>query len=202
MLTADTALVVIDLQRCMADPTRPPRNNPSAEANIVRLLSAWRAARRPVIHVRHLSLEPASGFWPGQPGAAFQDAFVPAPGEHVADKHVTDAFAGSGLERHLRLRSISDLLFVGVATNYSVEATVRSAGCLGFDATVVSDACFTFARPDLDGRLRTADEIHLASLSNLNGEYATVRTTDEILAADDAGPAAKTPSNHRAGSQA
>lgn len=182
-LTPDTALVLIDLQRCMADPTRPPRNNPGAEANILRLLSAWRAARRPVVHVRHLSLEPASGFWPGQSGAAFQDAFVPEAGEHVADKHVTDAFAGSGLERHLRLRSINDLVFVGVATNYSVEATVRSAGCLGFAATVVSDACFTFARPDLNGLLRTADEIHLASLSNLNGEYATVRTTDEVMTA-------------------
>lgn len=186
--TSDTALVLIDLQRCMADPSRPPRNNPHAEANIARLLSAWRTVRRPVIHVRHLSIEPASGFWPGQPGAAFQDAFVPEPGEHVIDKHVTDAFAGSGLERHLRLRSIDDLVFVGVATNYSVEATVRSAGCLGFGATVVSDACFTFARPDLDGLLRTADEIHLASLSNLSGEYASVRTTDNILAAAAAPP--------------
>jgi len=189
-LAPDTALVLIDLQRCMADPDRPPRNNTRAEADIARLLSAWRAGRRPVIHVRHLSLEPASGFWPGQPGAAFQDAFVPAPGEHVVDKHVTDAFAGSGLERHLRLRSIDDLVFVGVATNYSVEATVRSAGCLGFNAIVVSDACFTFARPDLDGRMRTADEIHLASLSNLSGEYASVRTTDDILAAAAAAPGA------------
>lgn len=50
---------------------------------------------------------------------------MPALGEHVVDKHVTDAFAGSGLERYLRLRSVADLVFVGVATNYSVEATVR-----------------------------------------------------------------------------
>ena len=183
ILTPDTTLVLIDLQRCMADPTRPPRNNRGAEANIERLLSAWRSAQRPVIHVRHLSLEPASGFWTGQSGATFQEAFLPGPGEHVADKHVTDAFASSGLERHLRVRSINDLVFVGVATDYSVEATVRSAGCLGFSATVVSDACFTFARPDLNGVLRTADEIHLAALSNLSGEYASVRTTDEILAA-------------------
>lgn len=182
-ITPDTTLVLIDLQRCMADPTRPPRNNPGAEANIARLLSAWRLAQRPLIHVRHLSLEPVSGFWPGQSGAAFQEAFVPAPGEHVADKHVTDAFAGSGLERHLRVRSINDLVFVGVATNYSVEATVRSAACLGFAATVVSDACFTFARPDLNGVLCTADDIHVAALSNLSGEYASVETTDEILAA-------------------
>lgn len=165
----------------MADPARPPRNNPQAEANAARLLAAWRASGRPVIHVRHLSLNPASGFHPGQPGAAFQEAFVPGAGEHVVDKHVTDAFAGSGLERYLRLRSIDALVFAGVATNYSVEATVRSAGCLGFGAVVVSDACFTFDRADLDGAMRDAADIHLASLSNLHEEYATIRTTDQVL---------------------
>jgi len=177
----DEALVLIDLQRTMADPSRPARNNPEAEANTARLLAAWRAIGCPVIHVRHLSLEPGSGFRAGQPGAEFQDAFIPGGREHVVDKHVTDAFAGSGLERRLHLRSITRLVVAGVATNYSVEATARSAACLGFGVTVVSDACFTFARADLDGVLRTADEIHLASLSNLHGEYAVIRTTDQVL---------------------
>lgn len=177
----DAALILIDLQKTMAEPTRPPRNSPEAEANAGRLLAAWRTTGRPVIHVRHLSLEPISGFYAGSPGAEFQDAFFPEPGEHVIDKHVTDAFANSGLERYLHLRSIRQLVFVGVATNYSVEATVRTAGCLGFEAVVVSDACFTFARADLSGQLRTADEIHLASLSNLDDEYAAIRTTDQIF---------------------
>ena len=183
MIDSGTALVLVDLQRCMSDPARPPRNNPQAETHAARLLEAWRGKRCPVVHVRHLSLDPGSGFWPGQIGAAFQEAFAPAPGEHVADKHVTDAFAGSGLERLLLLRGIARLVVAGVATNYSVEATVRSASCLGFAVTVASDACFTFDRPDLDGRARTADDIHRASLSNLDGEYATVMTSDRILGA-------------------
>lgn len=178
-----SALVLIDMQCCMSDPARPSRNNLQAEDNIERLLVAWRTADRPVIHVRHLSINPKSGFWPGQQGAAFQQRFAPRQREHVSDKHVTDAFAGSGLERHLRVRSIAELLVVGVSTNYSVEATVRSAGCLGFITTVVSDACFTFARANLEGRMCTADEIHLMSLSNLDGEYAAVRTTDAVLVA-------------------
>lgn len=179
--TDGAALVLIDLQKCMADPSRPPRNNPMAEANAARLLTAWRERREPIIHVRHLSLEPISGFFAGQRGAEFQDAFVPDEGEHVVDKHVTDAFAGSGLERHLHLRSIRRLVFAGVATNYSVEATVRSAACLGFTAIVACDACFTFSRRDVEGSMRTAEEIHVASLSNLCGEYASLRTTAELL---------------------
>lgn len=177
------ALVVIDMQVCMSDPTRPPRNNPQAETNILRLMTAWRAEACPVIHVRHLSLEPTSSFRPGQAGAAFQPAFEPEPGEHVQDKHVTDAFAASGLERYLHLRSIRELVIVGVSTNYSVESTARSAGCLGFKTTVVSDACFTFAMVDLNGKVRAAEDIHLMSLSNLNGEYAAVRTIDTLLGA-------------------
>jgi len=179
----DEALVLIDMQRCMADPDGPPRNNPGAEANLARLLAAWRGSRLPVIHVRHLSLDPTSGFYPGQSGAAFQEAFGPQEGEHVADKHVTDAFAGSGLERHLHLRSIRRLVCAGVSTNYSVEATVRSAGSLAFSAIVVADACFAFDGPDLRGGSRAAEEIHWASLNNLSGEYASVQTTDEIFEA-------------------
>ncbi|WP_199192907.1 cysteine hydrolase family protein [Allosphingosinicella deserti] len=182
MPTPETALTIIDMQQCMADPATPPRNNPDAEANIARLLATWRAALRPIVHVRHISRDPASGFRPGQPGVLFQDAFLPAAGEHVVDKHVTDAFAGSGLERFLRVRSIGSLVVVGVATNYSVEATVRAAACLGFSVTLVSDACFTFDRPDLDGRPRRADDIHRVSLANLAGEYATVCTAEEVLA--------------------
>lgn len=177
------ALILIDLQRTMADPMRPPRNNPQAEVNAGRLLSAWRTHGRPIIHVRHLSLDPLSGFYPGRAGAEFQEAFAPNAREHVVDKHVTDAFSGSRLERYLHLRSISKLVFAGVATNYSVEATVRSAACLGFEVTVVADACFTFARADLSGIVRTAEDIHIASLSNLNDEYAIMCTTDQVLAA-------------------
>jgi nicotinamidase-related amidase len=115
-----------------------------------------------------------SVFWPGQAGAEFQDAFSPLAAEHVLEKNVTDAFANSGLEQWLRVRNIEELVIVGVSTNMSVEATARSAGNLGFRAFVVSDATFTFDRADLTGKMRTAEEIHLMSLTNLSGEYAKI----------------------------
>ena len=40
----------------------------------------------------------------------------------------------------------------------------------------------TFGRRDFTGRWRTADEVHAMSLANLDGEYAKVITTDELLA--------------------
>ncbi|MDP3650835.1 MAG: cysteine hydrolase family protein [Rhodoferax sp.] len=179
--TTPQALLLIDLQRGMADPKTGRRNNPQAEDNIAALLAAWRGAGRPVVHVRHLSRSPESVFWPGQVGAEFQARFAPLPTEHVVDKNVTDAFVCSGLERWLHVRGIRELVIVGVSTNYSVEATARSAGNLGFATFVVSDATFTFDMQDLSGTLRPAEDVHLMSLSNLQGEYATVLSTAEVL---------------------
>jgi hypothetical protein len=36
------------------------------------------------------------------------------------------------------------------------------------------DACFTYARRDYQGRLRSAEEVHAKSLANLDGEYCEV----------------------------
>lgn len=181
-LTEPTALILIDMQQGMRYPKLGRRNNPQAEQNIARLLAAWRAAGRPIVHVRHLSRSPDSVFWPGQPGAEFQADFMPRANEHVLEKNVTDAFANSGLERWLHQRGIRQLVLVGVATNYSVEASARSAGSLGFETYVVADACFTFDRVDLQGTLRSAEDIHLVSLTNLAGEYASVLDTGALLA--------------------
>ena len=93
-----------------------------------------------------------------------------------------DAFTHSGLERWLRVRGIYKLVIVGVSTSNSVEATVRSAGNLGFDTYVVSDATFTFAKQDYAGIYRTGEEVHAMSLANLDGEYAEVVSTEEALA--------------------
>jgi len=176
------ALILIDMQQCMSSPAAGDRNNPDAEANIARLLAAWRERGAPLVHVRHISRSPTSGFAPGQPGALFQPACMPGPGEHVVEKNVPDAFAQSTLERWLRVRGLARVVVVGVSTNISVECSVRSAGNLGFDVTVVEDATFTFARPDYTGVARSADEVHAMSLANMEGEYARVVRTAEVLA--------------------
>jgi nicotinamidase-related amidase len=176
-----TALLIIDMQKGMLSPTLPPRNNPQAEANIARLLAAWREAGKPVVLVRHISRSATSVFAPGQPGAEFQERFAPLALEHIVEKNVPDAFVNTGLERWLHVRGIREVMIVGVSTNNSVEATARTAGNLGFSTVVVADACFTFDKADFGGTPRSADEVHLMALANLHGEYADVRTTADVL---------------------
>ena len=136
---------------------------------------------RPVVHVRHISRSPGSIFWPGQSGAEFQPRFAPLAHEHVVEKNVPDAFAATGLERWLRVRDIDQVVIVGVITNNSVEATARSAGNLGFSATVVSDAAFTFDLRDLNGRVWPAEDVHALSLANIAMDYASVRATEAVV---------------------
>ena len=178
---SNAALIIIDMQKCMADPASGQRNNPQAEANIGALLRAWREAGAVVVHVRHIS--PAGGaFRPGQPGIEFQDALAPLAGAYIVNKSVPDAFIDSGLERWLRVRGIGQVVLVGVSTNNSVEASARTADNLGFDVTVVDDACFAFARRDYAGTARSGAEVHAMALSNLHGEHARITDSATLLA--------------------
>jgi nicotinamidase-related amidase len=180
-MTTPAALIIIDMQKGMLNPTLPPRNNPDAEDNIARLHAAWRKSGQPVVSVRHISRAPSSVFAPGQSGVEFQERFLPLAHEHVVEKNVPDAFINTGLERWLHARGIRQLVIVGVSTNNSVEASARTAGNLGFETVVVADACFTFDKRDFGGSLRSAEEVHLMALANLDGEYARVLSTGEVL---------------------
>jgi nicotinamidase-related amidase len=181
-LPLDAALIVIDLQKAIDHPSWGERNNLDAERHITSLLRAWRVTHRPVYHIRHDSTEAASHYRPGQPGNDFKPEAEPAAGEIVIVKRTNSAFIGTDLESRLRKANQTLLVVTGVITNNSVEATVRMAGNLGFDAFLVEDATFTFGRKDWQGRWRTADEVHAMSLANLDGEYCSVVRTAEILA--------------------
>ena len=180
------ALLVIDVQRAIDHPSWGERNNPRAEANIAALLAAWRSAGRPIYHVRHDSMEPHSHYRPGQAGHEFKAEAIPLAGEAVIAKRTNSAFIGTDLEARLRAAGQTVLVVAGVITNNSVEATVRMAGNLGFETFVVEDACFTFGRKDWAGTWRTAAEVHAMSLANLEGEYARVVRTAQVLEALEA----------------
>ncbi|MEE9913277.1 MAG: cysteine hydrolase [Deltaproteobacteria bacterium] len=181
MISDNAALLVIDVQKAIDHPSWGRRNNPRAEENIGRLLAAWRRAGKQIIHVRHISREPASTYRPGQEGCEFKPEVQPLNGETILTKCTNNAFVGTDMEVLLRSRGIFTVVICGVITNNSVEATARMAGDLGYETYVVSDATATFDKVDFSGSLRTAEEVHALSLANLQGEYATILKTEEII---------------------
>jgi nicotinamidase-related amidase len=183
-MASNTALIISDVQKAIDHPDwlqHGGRNHPEAERRIAELLAAWRRAALPVYHVRHDSREPNSAYRPEQPGNDFKREAQPLPVERIVAKQTNSAFIGTGFEQLLRDAGHTVLVIAGVITNNSVEATVRMAGNLGFETYLVEDACFTFARPDWNGRVRSAEEVHAMSLANLHGEYCSVITTEEAV---------------------
>lgn len=177
------ALLVIDVQLAFDDPRPGPRNNPAMEENLRALLEAWRATKRPLIHVRHMSTEPNSLFRPGLPTNEFKPEVVPRAGERVIEKSVNSAFIGTPLERELREQGIDTLFLVGIQTNHCVSTTARMAGNLGFHTHVIGDACATRDRKGPDGKIWPAQTLHDVALADLHGEFATVVDTRQVLAA-------------------
>lgn len=182
-LDSSTTLLFVDLQRGFDDLFWGRRSNPSLEQRACDLLRAWRAAGRPVVHVRHMSTEPLSPLRPGQPGNEFKPEAAPAAGEAVIEKTVNSAFIGTSLETDLRRAGCRGLVIAGLTTNHCVSTTARMAGNLGFATWVVSDATAAFDRLGHDGVLRSAEQIQAVALSDLHGEFATVVDTAAVIAA-------------------
>ena len=182
-LPIQTVLLVIDVQMAFENPSWGQRNNPLAEQRISDLIAAWREDKRPLIHVQHVNPRPGSLFNPGSPGVAIKAEAMPLPGEPLISKDVNSAFIGTDLEKRLRSMGVSTIVVVGITTDHCVSTTTRMAGNLGFTTYVVSDATVTFERTGPDGIRYTAEQMHDTALASLHGEFATVVTTQDVLAA-------------------
>lgn len=83
----------------------------------------------------------------GSWGAAPLAAFEPGEGEVVVTHNCNSAFRRTKLETILSDRNTDRLQVMGLATQFSVEHTVRDAVDIGYRVTVLSDCC-TSADPD------------------------------------------------------
>jgi nicotinamidase-related amidase len=168
----------------------------AASRNARRLLDAFRALGWPVIHVQHLprgQQEPSPSS--GNPQYQIRQDMMPLPDETVIGKHYANAFRDTDLLHVLRNRGVTRLVICGMQTHMCVEAATRAAADLGFDVTVVHDACATRGL-SFGGVEVPARSVHAAVLAAMQGTYAKVVSTDEWLAQNPPPPGApKSPSD-------
>ena len=55
------------------------------------------------------------------------------------------------------------------------------AGNLGYEVFLLSDATACFDRVGINGEIYDAELIHLTTLANLNGEFATVLDSNKLV---------------------
>ncbi|HEY0637502.1 MAG TPA: isochorismatase family protein [Pseudonocardiaceae bacterium] len=135
---ASTALVLIDLQeRIVALPTAP-LDGPSVVAAATDLLAAFRAAGGHVVLVN--VVRPGEPVDPPAPGDRFVPGIEPQPEDIVITKHTWNAFHETGLNEKLRERGIDTLVIAGIATNFGVESTARTADDHGYRLLLPADA--------------------------------------------------------------
>ncbi len=180
-LPHDAVLLVIDVQEGFDDPRWGRRNNPDAEANIARLLQAWRRTGRPVVFVRHDSRVPGSPLAPGTPGNRIKAVVAPIGSEVVVSKSVHSAFIGTDLEGRLRGQGWRTVVVTGLTTDHCCSTTARMANNLGFETCFVADATATFDRQGPGGQVFAAEVVHAVELAALHGEFARVVTTEQLL---------------------
>jgi nicotinamidase-related amidase len=166
-----TALLIIDIQAFYFPGGGVPLNEPErASAQAGRLLASFRERQRTIIHVGH---KVASG-------GEFHPDVAPLPGEIVVMKSEVNAFRGTDLLKILTDAGIKQLVICGMQTHMCLEGGVRAAADQGFTCLVAGDACATrdLTRDDVVVEARA---VHMATLATLDGVYATVLETGELL---------------------
>ncbi len=178
-----TALVLIDIQNdyfpggamVLVGMTEASRHAAAALAHA-------RAQGWPVVHVQHLAANPGATFFiPGTPGAEHHASVVPVAGETMVVKHFPNAFRDSTLGERLGQANAKKLVIVGAMSHMCIDATTRAAFDMGYDCTVLADACAT-RDLSFNGATVPAAQVHAAFMSALSSPYARVTSTTAALA--------------------
>ena len=142
------AMVVVDMQVGLLN--GPPKHDlPGVVERINRLTAAVRARGGTIVWIRHCGAA-GDDFEPKTPGWAFLAELDCQPDDVVVDKTLNDPFAGTELRATLERLAPDRVLVAGWATDFCVDATVRSAVSNDHHVVVVADGHTVSDRPHLD----------------------------------------------------
>lgn len=192
-----TAHVVVDLQRGFMDPGAPVEV-PEARAivgNVNRIAAAVRRAGGVNVFLRMNLATSATDRWrdyadrlaargnreaivaafsPGADDFALWPDLEVADDDLVVDKCRFSAFVpgASRIHDELTERGIDTLVLTGTLTNVCCESTARDAMQMDYRVRFVADATAALS-----------DEIHNATLANIDSHFGRVVWTDDVVAA-------------------
>jgi nicotinamidase-related amidase len=180
-----TALLLIDIQNdYFANGAMPLVGAEEAAQKASQVLNHFRAKKLPVFHIQHIAMRPTATFFlPCTFGVGIHAAVQPVDNESVIVKHFPNSFRETELLDQLKSLNINHLVIAGMMTHMCVDATVRAAKDLGFEITLLGDACAT-RDLEVNGNKVVANDVHHSFLAALSYFYAEVTTCEKYLATD------------------
>lgn len=184
------ALIVIDVQNEYVTGNLPIEYPPIqiSLANIGRAMDAARAAGVPVIVVQHDSPEAAPLFAKGSAGWQLHPVVAGRVYDHLINKTMASAFAGTGLAQWLSEHGIDTLAVAGYMTHNCDASTILHAAHAGLKVEFLADASGSLPYENAAGKA-SAEEIHRAFSVVFHSSFAAAVTTDAWIAAVQAGSA-------------
>jgi len=178
------ALIVIDVQNEYVGGGLPIEYPPLAQSLplIGKAIDEARKAGVPVVVVRQVAPAGAPLFARGSHGAQLHAVVATRAHDHLIDKTLPSAFAGTDLDDWIAEHDINTLTVVGFMTHNCVDATIKQALHEGLKVEFLYDASGSVSYVNRAGRA-SARELHGAFSVVLQSRFAAVLGTDEWVAA-------------------
>lgn len=180
--TQRRALIVVDVQNEYENGGLRIEYPPIASSlrNIGKAMDAAHAAGIPVLVVQQMAPADAPLFATGSPGWQLHDTVVSRPRDHLVQKQLPSAFAGTDLSEWLQAHHIDTLAVVGYMTHNCNDTTIKHAFDAGLAVEFLMDAAGSVSYANHAGHA-SAEEIHRVFSVVEQSRYAAVLNTDEWL---------------------
>lgn len=141
-------LLIIDMQIGSFKPYTLRYDTLGVIERINKLSQCFRVNNYKVIFVQHDGTK-ENIFLPNTSDWELLPELVSSPTDDIVSKSANDAFYNTNLHYLLAKSNITELFVTGCATDFCIDATVKSAVSRDYEVTVVEDAHTTADRPHL-----------------------------------------------------
>jgi nicotinamidase-related amidase len=175
-----TAVLVIDVQRAIFDPSPRPFEADAVVQRINALTARARAQRVPVAFIQHQNA--AGEFAPQSEGWQLERNLVVEPNDTVIAKTTPDSFLRTTLDDWLKEHKVERAVICGASSEFCVDTTTRRAAAHGYAVTLAADAHTTHDAEHASGALiRTHHNVTLSNIESFGPVINAVASAEIIF---------------------
>jgi len=174
-----TALIVVDVQTALFNGNLYKKQ--MVINNIKCLISTARNCGTEIIYVRHQDTDGGELEY-GAEGWQILDEVAPISKERIFDKQYNSAFVKTNFRQYLDSRKITELVLVGLQTEYCIDATCKSAFEHGYHVIIPEETNTTFDNEYLSGE-KLYEFFNYRIWNNRYAEVLPVKEVEKIFEA-------------------